>query len=107
MRILIDLQGCQTGSRYRGIGRYSLAFTTAFIALAKNHEIWIVLNSAISGGTADSYYIVTPKAKASSGASGRPVAGDLVNVYPKADSVVFMRQAGTTSGLVVYFLRFK
>lgn len=77
--------------------RDSVAFSTTDTRVAK----------AISGGTANSYYIVTPKAKASSGASGRPVAGDLVNVYPKADSVVFMRQAGTTSGLVVYFLRFK
>lgn len=89
-----SLGGTITGN---ALIRDSVAFSTTDTRVAK----------AISGGTANSYYIVTPKAKASSGASGRPVAGDLVNVYPKADSVVFMRQAGTTSGLVVYFLRFK
>lgn len=44
MRIVIDLQGAQTQSRYRGIGRYSLALAQAMVRQAKDHEIWIVLN---------------------------------------------------------------
>ena len=44
MRILIDLQGAQTESRFRGIGRYSLALVLAIIRNAGQHEIWILLN---------------------------------------------------------------
>jgi len=44
MRILFDLQGCQTESRLRGIGRYSLGFIQAFLEQAAEHEVWILLN---------------------------------------------------------------
>lgn len=46
MRIVIDLQGGQTESRFRGIGRYSLALTKAIVRNAGEHEIWLVLNAA-------------------------------------------------------------
>ena len=46
MRIVIDLQGSQTESRFRGGGRYSLALTRAMIRNAGEHEIWLVLNAA-------------------------------------------------------------
>jgi glycosyltransferase involved in cell wall biosynthesis len=49
MRIVIDLQGAQNESRFRGIGRYSLALTQAMARNAGNHEILVVLN----GGFAD------------------------------------------------------
>ncbi|MFZ6875209.1 glycosyltransferase [Undibacterium sp. Di27W] len=46
MRILIDLQACQsTGSRHRGIGRYSLALAQAMASNAGNHEVHLLLNS--------------------------------------------------------------
>lgn len=48
MRILIDLQGAQSVSRHRGIGRYSLALA---LAMAKNrgeHEIHLLLNSMLA-----------------------------------------------------------
>jgi glycosyltransferase involved in cell wall biosynthesis len=46
MRIVIDLQGAQGASRHRGIGRYSLSFSTAFISLAARagHEVLVALN---------------------------------------------------------------
>lgn len=44
MRIVIDLQGAQTMSRYRGIGRYTLSFTRALIRQRGDHEILIALN---------------------------------------------------------------
>lgn len=46
MRIVIDLQGAQSASRHRGIGRYSLAFTEAIARLARQreHEVLIALN---------------------------------------------------------------
>jgi glycosyltransferase involved in cell wall biosynthesis len=48
MRIVIDLQGCQSESRYRGIGRCSLAFATAVARQVKDHELWITLNGSLS-----------------------------------------------------------
>ncbi|MCJ7602528.1 MAG: glycosyltransferase family 4 protein [Desulfobulbaceae bacterium] len=45
MRILLDFQGCQTGSKERGIGRYTKALGKAMIEHAGNHEIHIALNS--------------------------------------------------------------
>jgi len=44
MRIIIDLQGAQTESRYRGIGRYSLSLAKAIISNSGQHEVLIVLN---------------------------------------------------------------
>lgn len=47
MRIVIDLQGAQTESRYRGIGRYTLSLTKAIIRNRGEHEIFIVLNGLL------------------------------------------------------------
>lgn len=44
MRIVIDLQGAQTESRFRGIGRYSLSLTQAIVRNAGRHEILIALS---------------------------------------------------------------
>lgn len=44
MRIVIDLQGAQTSSRFRGIGRYSLSLATAMARNAGQHEIHVLLN---------------------------------------------------------------
>jgi glycosyltransferase involved in cell wall biosynthesis len=46
MRIVIDLQGAQTQSRFRGIGRYSLSLAEALVSINHAHEILIILNSA-------------------------------------------------------------
>lgn len=44
MRIVIDLQGAQTESRFRGIGRYTISLTQAIIRNRGEHEIIIALN---------------------------------------------------------------
>ena len=44
MRILIDLQGAQTSSRFRGIGRYSLGITKGILRNSQGHEILLLLN---------------------------------------------------------------
>jgi glycosyltransferase involved in cell wall biosynthesis len=44
MRIVIDLQGAQTESRFRGIGRYSIAFAKAVVRNRGPHEVLIALN---------------------------------------------------------------
>ena len=53
MRIVIDLQGAQTASRFRGIGRYSLALARAIARNAGEHEVWLVLNGALSESIPD------------------------------------------------------
>lgn len=45
MRLLIDLQSKQNGSRDRGIGRYSLALTKAIARNAGKHQIFVLLSS--------------------------------------------------------------
>lgn len=44
--ILIDLQGAQTESRHRGLGRYALALATAMIRNNRGHDIQVLLNAA-------------------------------------------------------------
>ena len=44
MRIVIDMQGAQTESRFRGIGRYTLSFTQAVVRNRGEHEIILALN---------------------------------------------------------------
>ena len=44
MRIAIDLQGAQTGSRFRGIGRYTIALIKAMLRENSGHEYILVLN---------------------------------------------------------------
>jgi hypothetical protein len=44
MRIVMDLQGAQTESRFRGIGRYSLALAQAIARLDHGHQMYVVLN---------------------------------------------------------------
>ncbi|WCT74843.1 glycosyltransferase [Sphingomonas naphthae] len=53
MRILIDIQGAQTGSRHRGIGRYALALATAIARTPRHHEISILLNGVFEEALAD------------------------------------------------------
>ena len=47
MRILIDLQGCQSGSRFGGIGRYSMSLAKAMVRLHSRHEFCLLLNSRL------------------------------------------------------------
>lgn len=44
MRIVIDMQGAQTESRFRGIGRYTMAFAQAVIRNRGDHEIILALS---------------------------------------------------------------
>lgn len=45
MRILLDLQPCQSASRFRGIGRYSVELARAIAKNAKQHDIFLLLNA--------------------------------------------------------------
>lgn len=44
MRIVIDMQGAQTESRYRGIGRYTLGFVQGIVRNREKHKVILVLN---------------------------------------------------------------
>ncbi len=44
MRIVIDMQGAQTESRFRGIGRYTMGFTRAVVKSRGEHEIILALS---------------------------------------------------------------
>ncbi|EKT4504265.1 MULTISPECIES: glycosyltransferase [Pseudomonas] len=44
MRIVIDMQGAQTESRFRGIGRYTLSFAQGIVRNRGQHEVFLVLN---------------------------------------------------------------
>jgi len=48
MRIVIDMQGAQTESRYRGIGRYTLSLTQAIARNRGDHELFLVLNGVFT-----------------------------------------------------------
>jgi glycosyltransferase involved in cell wall biosynthesis len=47
MRIVIDLQGAQGESRFRGIGRYVLAFAEAVCRNSSDHEVFLALNGSL------------------------------------------------------------
>jgi glycosyltransferase involved in cell wall biosynthesis len=53
MKLLIDLQGAQTQSRHRGIGRYTRELAKAFITQADGHEVHLALNSALDEDGSD------------------------------------------------------
>jgi O-antigen biosynthesis alpha-1,2-mannosyltransferase len=44
MRIVIDMQGAQTESRFRGIGRYTLSFVKAVVCNRGDHEVILALS---------------------------------------------------------------
>ncbi|MDA8827857.1 glycosyltransferase family 4 protein [Luminiphilus sp.] len=45
MRIAIDIQGMQTESRFRGIGRYIGSLLDAFAAINTDHEVFLLVNA--------------------------------------------------------------
>lgn len=53
MRIVIDLQACQTESRNRGIGRYSLALAKAMARQQSGHELRFTLNDLFADQVAE------------------------------------------------------
>jgi glycosyltransferase involved in cell wall biosynthesis len=49
MRLVIDMQGAQTASRFRGIGRYTLSLVQEMARQRGEHEILLALNAAYAG----------------------------------------------------------
>lgn len=53
MKIILDLQGCQSASRFRGIGRYSLALAKAIVRNRNQHSVTLLLNGLYADGLDD------------------------------------------------------
>lgn len=53
MHLVLDLQSCQSESRFRGIGRYSMSLAKAMAAQPRDHEITILLNEAMGEAIED------------------------------------------------------
>jgi glycosyltransferase involved in cell wall biosynthesis len=49
VKILLDLQGAQTVSRQRGIGRYTIALTRGIVRNAGDHEVWVGMTNGLPG----------------------------------------------------------
>jgi glycosyltransferase involved in cell wall biosynthesis len=96
MRIVIDLQGAQSESRFRGIGRYSLALALAIARNAGQHEVWLALNGALAASLPDLrsafaglvppqrirvFDVVAPVAEFDAANHGRSRAAELLREY--------------------------
>ena len=56
MKLLIDMQAAQTGSRYRGIGRQARSLATHLIDAAQSHDIFVLLNAGLTDGLEELRY---------------------------------------------------
>ena len=61
MKILIDIQGCQTASRLRGIGRYSLNLAEAIVRNCGRNRIIILANGAFGEDLATLRALFSPR----------------------------------------------
>ena len=50
MRIVIDMQGALTQSRFRGIGRYTMGLAKGIARNRKDHDIHLALNGMLPEG---------------------------------------------------------
>lgn len=53
MRIVLDMQGAQSESRFRGIGRYTLSFALAIVRNRGEHEIILALSGLLPDSIRD------------------------------------------------------
>lgn len=87
---------------YSGTLLYNESDTSAFTTSLTRKVIYI------SGAIPSNKYIVTPRGNNQGIASEvLPVAGDLIMAIAKTDSVIFLRSAGTTSGLKFQYQRIR
>lgn len=56
MRIVVDLQSCQSGSRLGGIGRYSMNLLQGMARNIGKHDLQIVLSNLMPEGLGDIYH---------------------------------------------------
>jgi glycosyltransferase involved in cell wall biosynthesis len=97
MRIVIDLQAAQsTGSRNRGIGRYSLSLALAMVRNRGEHEVFIALNGLFSESIQpirDAFAELLPQENIRVWHSVGPVAGLNANNDWRRQSAELVREA--------------
>lgn len=101
MRIVIDMQGAQsTGSRNRGIGRYTLAIAQAIVRNRGEHEVIIALSGmfpeTIQSIRAD-FYNLLPKENIRVWHATGPVSYNNANNKWRRQSAEFVREAFLSS----------
>lgn len=53
MRIVLDMQGAQTESRFRGIGRYTISMAKALLSIKSEHQIFLAFNASMPEAIVD------------------------------------------------------
>lgn len=106
MRIALDLQACQTASRHRGIGRYTLDFTRALLANPEGIEFLVGLDGTYADEAEE--VMAALELQVSRAAFSRysypgpvqPHGHPLDSLRPAADVLVANHYAGISSDLV-------
>lgn len=95
MRIVIDLQGAQSESRFRGVGRYSLALALGVARNAGPHEVWLLLNGALEASIAElrlAFAGLVPAQRIRLFAPAAPLAGHDLALAPAARASELLRE---------------
>jgi hypothetical protein len=94
MRLVYDLFPCQTGSRFRGIGRFTYSLAEAMTRLRGEHEVYALANGLypestdalrqdlgplLPPGHFAAYTHTTPAGLSGSGSAHAPIASALIN----------------------------
>ncbi|MFN3630414.1 MAG: glycosyltransferase, partial [Casimicrobiaceae bacterium] len=104
MRIVIDLQGAQAASRFRGIGRYSLSFALALAREAerdgRGHEVWLALNGAFPESIEPiraAFDGLVPQSRIRVWDAPRPTTGDAPENSQRRKTAEALREAALAS----------
>jgi glycosyltransferase involved in cell wall biosynthesis len=107
MRLVYDLFPCQTGSRFRGIGRFTYSLAEAMTRLRGEHEVYALANGLypestdalrqdlgplLPPGHFAAYTHTTPASLSGSGSAHAPIASALINHAYRAlspDAVIY------------------
>lgn len=96
MRIVIDMQGAQTESRFRGIGRYSISLAQGIVRNSAGHEVYLVLNGMLPEGIKNiraAFAGLMPQSHIRVWYAEKPVANIHAENIPRSDIAQRIRQA--------------
>lgn len=96
MRIVIDMQGAQTESRFRGIGRYSVALAQGIVRNSAGHEVYLVLNGMLAesiGAIRAAFADLIPQSNIRVWYAEKPVSSIHAENIPRNDIAQRIRQA--------------
>jgi glycosyltransferase involved in cell wall biosynthesis len=96
MRIVIDMQGAQSDSRFRGIGRYTLGFAKGVVKNRGRHEVLLVLNGLLKDSITEirnEFLDLLPEENIKVWFAPGPVSADDPKNQLRADSAQIIREA--------------